>query len=184
MAFTNHPAAISLAAADRRWMCIHSTAPRMDEADAKALWGWYERGGGYDAVAGYLLRRNIAHYNPSAPPMATDFKVNMVEMGRSDAEAYMIDMMRNCSGEFSKGVIGGPWHKLIDMLQSGITTTKLYKGVLMEAFKEAGWVDKGLIMSAQHTTKRHVFCHPDKTYMSNSDLRRAIEEPVELKVVK
>lgn len=184
MAFTNHPSAISLASTDRRWMCIHSTAPRMDEADAKALWGWYERGGGYDAVAGYLLRRNIAHYNPSAPPMATDFKTNMIEMGRGDAETYLLDMMRNCQGEFSKGVVAGPWNKLIDILQSGLANNKLYKGILMEAFKEAGWVDKGLMMSKQHTNKRHLFCHPDMADRPSNELRRIVEEPVELKVVK
>jgi hypothetical protein len=183
MAFTNHPAAISLAAADRRWLCVHSTAPRMEEADAKALWGWYEHGG-YDAVAGYLRRRDVSAFNPSATPMDTDFKRNMIEMGRGDAETYLIDLMRNKTGEFTKGVAAAPWNRLLDMLQGGIANNKLYKGILMEAFKEAGWIDRGLVMSKQYTTKRHVFCHPDLQQTSNSDLRRMIEEPVELKMVK
>jgi hypothetical protein len=183
VAFTNHPAAISLASADRRWLCVHSTAPRMEEIDAKALWGWYERGG-YDAVAGYLRQRDVSAFNPSAIPMDTDFKRNMIEMGRGDAETYLIDLMRNRTGEFAKGVVAAPWNRLLDILQSGLANNKLYKGILMEAFKEAGWIDRGLVMSKQHTTKRHVFCHPDLTHVSNSDLRRVVEEPVELKVVK
>lgn len=183
MAFTNHPAAISLASADRRWLCVHSTAPRMEEADARRLWGWYERGG-YDAVAGYLRRRDVSAFNPSAIPMDTDFKRNMIEMGRGDAETYLIDLMRNCQGEFAKGVVAGPWNKLTDLLQGGLPNGKVYKMVLMESFKEAGWIDRGLIMSKQHTTKRHVFCHPDLADLSNTELRRIVEEPVELKVVK
>ena len=63
-------------------------------------------------------------------------------------------------------------------------SNKLYKGVLMEAFKEAGWVDKGLMMSKQFTNKRHVFCHPDMADRPSGELRRMVEEPVELKVVK
>jgi hypothetical protein len=92
--------------------------------------------------------------------------------------------MRNKTGEFTKGVAAAPWNRLLDMLQGGIANNKLYKGILMEAFKEAGWIDRGLVMSKQYTTKRHVFCHPDLQQTSNSDLRRMVEEPVELKVVK
>ena len=116
--------------------------------------------------------------------MATDFKTNMIEMGRGDAETYLLDMMRNCQGEFSKGVVAGPWNRLLDILQGGLANNKLYKGILMEAFKEAGWIDKGLMMSKQHTNKRHLFCHPDMAGRPSNELRRIVEEPVELKVVK
>ena len=39
-------------------------------------------------------------------------KAIMVEAGMSGAESFLVDLMRSRIGEFSKGVVGAPWHAL------------------------------------------------------------------------
>ena len=84
----------------------------------------------------------------------------MVEQGMSVAESYLVDMMRLRVGPFASGVVGGPFHKLCDLL---VTEGKVPAGVkvpqaaLLHAFKEAGWVDCGRLGSADFHTKRHIF---------------------------
>ena len=115
LAFSNDPVPISLASQDRRWFCVWSSAPRMDSAKAKKMWDWY-RAAGFVEIARYLHTRDVSQFNPAAPPAMTEFKYNLIEHGMSMAESYLVDMLRNRAGEFSKGVIGSPFHSLCDRL--------------------------------------------------------------------
>jgi hypothetical protein len=73
LAFSNDPVPISLATQDRRWFCVWSAAPRMHPPAAARLWAWY-RAGGFAACTGWLARRDVTAFNPSAAPAMTEFK--------------------------------------------------------------------------------------------------------------
>jgi hypothetical protein len=178
VAFTNDPLPITLPTQDRRWFCVWSRAPRMTKPDADVLWDWYKNGG-YEKIASWLHQRDVSAFGPAAAPPVTEWKLNMVEQGMSVAESYLVDMMRLRVGPFASGVVGGPFHKLCDLL---VTEGKVPAGVkvpqaaLLHAFKEAGWVDCGRLGSADFHTKRHIFAVPDVARQHNkSDLRRMVE---------
>ena len=176
LAFSNDPVPISLASQDRRWFCVWSTAERMDSSKAKQMWDWY-RAGGFHAIANYLQKRDVSKFNPSAPPMWTEFKANLVEHGMSMAESYLVEMLRNRTGEFSKGVVGSPFHSLCDRLAGQAPSgVKVPQAALLHAFKEAGWIDCGRIKSREFDAKKHVFACAEMADLSKSELRRLVEE--------
>jgi hypothetical protein len=186
IAFSNERVAINLPSDDRRWFVVWSDAKRMTDEDGARIWAWLESGG-KSAVAAWLHQRDVSAFAPGATPMLTEAKAIMVEAGMSGAESFLVDLMRNRLGEFSKGVVGAPWHALCDRLQgtspSGI---KIVQPALLHALKEAGWVDMGRIKSRRFDTKKHIFCAPDMVDKGKSDLRDMVEEspPSSVRLVK
>lgn len=178
LAFSNDPVPISLASQDRRWFCVWSTAPRMNSDRARKIWEWY-RAGGFVAIAGWLASRDVSKFNPSAPPMMTEFKQNLVEHGMSMAESFLVEMMRERRGEFSAGVVGSPFHSLCDRVAGQAPAgVKVPQAALLHALKEAGWLDCGRLMSRDYPAKKHIYAAPDVVQqLSKSELRRAVEAP-------
>ena len=186
LAFSNDPVPISLDSQDRRWFCVWSAAPRMDSNKAKKMWDWY-RAGGFAAIADNLKKRDVSRFNPSAPPMWTEFKANLVEHGMSMAESYLVEMLKNRVGEFNRGVIGSPFHSLCDRLAGAAPSgVKVPQAALLHALKEAGWIDRGRLKSREFDTKKHIFCAPELSEFAKSDLRRMVEEnpPPKMVLVK
>ena len=177
LAFSNDPVPISLASQDRRWFAIWSTANRMDPSVAQKMWAWY-RAGGFASIARWFYQRDVSAFNPAAAPPMTEFKQNLIEHGMSMAESYLVELMRNRSGEFQRGVIGSPFHSLCDRLAgSAPSGVKIPQAALLHALKEAGWIDCGRLMSRDFTSKKHVFAAPEVfESLSKSELRRAVEE--------
>ena len=177
LAFSNDPVPISIDSQDRRWFCVWSSAPRMDPQVASDLWTWY-KSGGFAAIAGWLHQRDVSAFNPAAAPRWTEFKSNLVEHGMSIAESYLVDMMRQRVGEFSKGVVGSPFHALCDRVAGAAPAgVKVPQAALLHALKEAGWVDMGRIASGELTSKKHIFAAPDLVHrVSKSELRRLVED--------
>jgi hypothetical protein len=177
LAYSNERVAINLPTEDRRWFVIWSDAGRMSPAESVGLWSWY-KAGGMSRVAAWLHQRDVSAFNPGMPPMMTEAKAIMVEAGMSGAESFLVELMRARIGEFSKGVVGAPWHALCDRLQgSAPGAVKVVQGALLHALKEAGWVDCGRLKSRRHDTKKHIFCAPDMVEMSRSELRDMVEDP-------
>jgi len=186
LAFSNDPVPISLASQDRRWFCVWSHAPRMEPSAAAKLWQWY-KAGGFSAIANWLMLRDTSKFNPSAAPMMTEFKANLVEHGMSMAESYLVEQMRGRIGEFSKGVIGSPFHSLCDRLAgSAPSGVKIPQAALLHALKEAGWIDRGRLASTEYMNKKHIYCAPELDSYKKSELRRMVEisEPLKMVVVK
>jgi hypothetical protein len=176
IAFSNERVAISLPSEDRRWFVLWCAAPKLPEAQAVSLWNWYQHRAGFEAVAHYLHTRDVSAWNPSAPPPMTEAKLIMVEHGMSTAESFLVDQMTRRVGEFSRGVIGAPFHAVCDRLQGlAPAGVKIVQAALLHALKEAGWVDMGRIASRQYGTKKHIFCTPDMVDTSKSDLRALVE---------
>jgi hypothetical protein len=186
IAFSNERVAINLPSDDRRWFVIWSDALRMSDTDGAAIWAWLESGG-KSAVAAWLYQRNVSAFNPGATPFLTEAKAIMVEAGMSGAESFLVDLMRNRLGEFSKGVVGAPWHALCDRLQGSVQgSVKIVQPALLHALKEAGWVDMGRLKSRRYDTKKHIFCAPDIADMGKSELRDMVEAapPTSVRLVK
>jgi len=186
IAFSNERVAINLPSDDRRWFVIWSDAPRMNDADGAKIWAWLESGG-KSAVAAWLHARDVAAFAPGATPMLTEAKAIMVEAGMSGAESFLVDLMRHRLGEFSKGVVGAPWHALCDRLQGSVQgSVRIVQPALLHALKEAGWVDMGRLKSRRFDNKKHIFAAPDMATMPKSDLRDMVETapPLSVRLVK
>ena len=186
IAFSNERVAINLPSDDRRWFVIWSDAPRMTDADGAQMWAWLEAGG-KSAVAAWLHARDVSSFAPGSTPMMTEAKAIMVEAGMSGAEAFLVELMRARIGEFSRGVVGAPWHALCDRLQGTVQgNVKIVQPALLHALKEAGWVDMGRLKSRRYDNKKHIFCAPDMVEMSRSDLRDMVETypPTSVRLVK
>lgn len=176
LAFSNDQVPISLDSQDRRWFCVWSHAPMMAPAAAAKMWKWYA-GGGFAAIGAWLHARDVSAFNPGAAPAMTEFKLNLVEHGLSMAESYLVEAMRLKVGEFSRGVIGSPFHAVCDRLAgSAPAGVKVPQQALLHAFKEAGWVDCGRLKSRDYDTKKHIYCAPDMVDRPKSELRRLVED--------
>jgi hypothetical protein len=149
----------------------------MEKADAVALWAWYKKQGGLQAVGRWLLDRDVSAFNPAAMPPWTDYRTRLIETGRSMAESYVIEQVHKPSPEFAAGVIASPFHKLCSTLQQGAPGgVKVPQAALLHGLKEAGWTDLGAVKSAEFQTKKNIWAREDmtRTY-SKSDLRRMVE---------
>jgi hypothetical protein len=176
LAFSNDQVPISLDSQDRRWFCVWSHAPKMTPDAAAKMWKWYAAGG-FAAIGAWLHARNVSAFNPGAAPAMTEFKLNLVEHGLSMAESYLVEAMRLKVGEFSRGVIGSPFHAVCDRLAgSAPAGVKVPQQALLHAFKEAGWVDCGRLKSRDYDTKKHIYCAPDMADRPKSELRRMVED--------
>jgi hypothetical protein len=125
------------------------------------------------------MARDVSKFNPSAPPIWTEFKQNLVEHGMSMAESFIVEMMRERKGEFTAGVIGSPFHSLCDRL-AGVAPSgvKVPQAALLHALKEAGWIDCGRLASHDYPSKKHIFAAPNVyDTLKKSELRRAVETP-------
>jgi len=186
LAFSNERAAISLPSDDRRWFVTWSEADRLPEEKAQELWHWY-KSGGFEQIACWLSSYDVSKFNPGASPIMTEAKAIMIDAGMSTAESYLVEMLRGRVGEFSRGVIGSPFHVVLDRVAGSMPPgVKAPQSALFHALREAGWIDKGRVASGDYPTKKHLFCAPDMDSRSKSELRRLVEvqPPASLSVVK
>ena len=174
LAFTNESMPITLDSDDRRWFCIWSDAPKMTPAEIDRIWGWY-RSGGLEAVAGWLRARDVSAFNPKAIPFSTEYKQRLIHTGMSHGEAYVYHLIEKGEAPFDVDVIGGPWHKILDIVNAPLNgSTRVVQPALLHALKEAGWVDKGLCYSTDFPTRKHCFVKPQIADWSRSDIRRRL----------
>jgi hypothetical protein len=184
IAFSNERMAITIPSNDRRWFVIWSDAVCMDPAASARIWAWY-KAGGLASVAAWLMSRDVSAFNPGAAPPMTEAKAIMVESGMSGAESFLVELMRARVGEFASGVLGGPWQGVCDRL-GGMAPPGMRVPVaaLLHAFREAGWVDMGLLKSRANPTKKHVFAAPDMASKTKSDLRDLVQGPAPAPVMR
>ena len=184
VAFSNERMAITIPSNDRRWFVIWSDAVCMDPAASARIWAWY-KSGGLASVAAWLMSRDVSAFNPGAAPPMTEAKAIMVESGMSGAESFLVELLRARVGEFASGVLGGPWQGVCDRL-GGMAPPGMRVPVaaLLHAFREAGWVDMGLLKSRANPTKKHVFAAPDMASKAKSDLRDLVQGPAPAPVMR
>jgi hypothetical protein len=173
IAFSNDRAAISLATDDRRWFVLWSDRQPLDGAP---IWAWYEAGG-REAVAAWLYARDASAFNPGARPPSTEAKEAMASSSLSPSEDYLMELIEAGAPPFDRGVVAGPWPRLLERVKArGIPEgVFLSTRALQHALTACGWVDKGLVHSRVHPTKRHAFCAPALSDMPKGELRAMIE---------
>jgi len=175
LAFSNESIPITLPSDDRRWFVVRSSAGRMGLGEGKEMIDWYHAGG-FASIAAWLHARDVSAFNPGESPFMTDAKAIMIESGMSGAESFLTELMRGRAGEFNAGAVGGPWQALCDRLTGQAPPgMKLPVAALMHAFREAGWVDMGLLKSRNNTTKKHIYAAPDMVNKSRSELRDLVQ---------
>lgn len=186
LAFSNDRMPITLESQDRRWFCLQSDAPRLTQEETDAIWRWY-KAGGMARVGAFLNARDVSAFNPMATPMMTDFKLGLIEVGMSAAEAFVLDEIRSRRNEFAAGAVGAPFFRLCDQLQARAPAgVKIVPAALLHALEEAGWEDRGLCASAELNSRKRIFSAPDMARVSKSELRRMVETPAapQLHIIK
>ena len=174
MAFSNDQVSITLDSDDRRWFCVWSTAPKMNEVQSARLWAWYNAGG-LSACAAWLYARDVSAFNPSAAPPVTDYKRSMIEQGMSSAESFLYEQLLERKGEFARGVVAAPFQALCARLSN--QGVRVPPAALVHALAEAEWVDCGRVMTREYTTKKQIYAAPEMAKKYNrAELRRLVEE--------
>ena len=182
MAFSNFRDAIALPSDDGRWFVLWSDAPLLPQAEAKPIWDWYENGG-FHAIAAWLMSRDVSKFQPGAAPMWTEAKALLCEQSLSTAESWILERIQH-GAEFKSGIVCGPFHALIDILQGQCPPgIKLVQNALFHALAEAGWRDHGRLMSAELTSKKRIFARKGFDHLSKSELRRMAEDVPALSAV-
>ncbi len=184
LAFSNESIPITLPSDDRRWFVVRSAAGRMGLGEGKQLFDWYHAGG-FASIAVWLHSRDVSAFNPGESPFMTDAKSIMIESGMSGAESFLTELMRNRSSEFAAGAVGGPWQALCDRLTGQAPQgMKIPVAALMHAFREAGWVDMGLLKSRANTTKKHIYAAPEMVNKTRSELRDLVQPEIKTPLMR
>lgn len=178
IAMSNFRDAIALPADDRRWYCLWTYADPMTAEKATRLWKWYSKGG-IEAIAYYLMSRDVSAFNPSATPPMTQAKATMLEASLSTAEAYIYGLVNSKQGPFANGVIGSPMRRVIEsMSASSPPNIVLTLEALHIALKQAGWIERGMVKSRAFNVAKNCFCAPQLKDRSASYLRNMMEAPL------
>lgn len=178
IAMSNFRDAIALPADDRRWYCLWTYAEPMTAEKASRLWKWYVKGG-IEAIAYYLINRDVSMFNPSATPPMTQAKKIMLEASMSSAEAYIYSLIVSKQSPFANGVIGSPIRGVLERMSAGSPPNiVLTMDALYIALKQAGWVERGIVRSRQFNNGKNCFCEPRYKDRSASFLRNIMEEPM------
>ena len=129
-------------------------------------------------VAKWLALRDVAAFSPKATPMTTEFKLRLIDKSRTMAESYIVEQIEKLSPEFAAGVIASPVHRICNSLQQGSPNgAKIVPVALYHALKEAGWIDLGMVKSAEFQTKKNIWASEDMVRRySKSELRRMVEQ--------
>ena len=86
---------IYLPAEDRRHYVAWSDLRKEDFTEAywDEIWGWYENQGGIGHVAAHLQQRDIADFNPKAPPPKTEAFWAIVHANQTPEDAELADAL-------------------------------------------------------------------------------------------
>jgi hypothetical protein len=123
------------------------------------------------------LRREMGNDLPISSHPTPPALIEKTPETQSDSPSSLSSLtgkIQERKGVFAKGIVGSPFHQLCDSISSSFG--RVHKVQLLQALKNAGWVDCGRIGSREYRTKKHIFCAPELAQMSKSELRRAAEE--------
>jgi hypothetical protein len=105
----------------------------------------------------------------------TEAKMILIDAAMSPAEAALVAAIKGRVGDFACGVIGSPFHAVLDRVQFPAHVKTPPQAALFHALKEAGWLDMGRIHSREYNSKKHIFCAPDLADAAKSELRAMVE---------
>jgi hypothetical protein len=87
-----------------------------------------------------------------------------------------VEQIRAKNVEFKRGIIATPFYGICDRLAASAPAgVKVPQSALLHALKEAGWIDRGKVSSAEHNTRKHVYVAPELATERKSTLRNMLE---------
>ena len=92
LVFTNESHPFSLAHDDRRWLFLEANNIKKGAAFFNHLWAWYYAGG-MEAVAGWLMARDLSAFDPNHLPLTTQLKSNVQELSRTGYQMAIDEWM-------------------------------------------------------------------------------------------
>jgi len=91
--FTNHEDALHLSSEGDRYLCEWSPAKKLPAAAYQKVYDWYNFDYGYEKVYGYLLSRDVSHFNPKGAAPSTKWRQDMFKGGKSDLDNLVEDII-------------------------------------------------------------------------------------------
>jgi hypothetical protein len=98
--FSNHSDALALEEDDRRYFIYASPAEKRSPKYYRGLAKAFQERGFLAYLAGWLVERDLAAFDPGAAPPMTEAKRAMIDAARDPAEAWIADQFED----------GGIWH--------------------------------------------------------------------------
>lgn len=166
---TNHSDALSLTVDDRRFFVIHSYAEPKENSYYAKLVEFYDNQG-WQKVYNWLLKRDIAQFNPDARPRFNDAKRQMIE---ESAPFYMLWMRDEYLPSRSVVLVK-------DILQATATDLNipvhvrekmLSQAQVSKALKFAGWVSRQTRWDRD--TRVQLWCRTDELANSPVEILKA-----------
>jgi hypothetical protein len=91
---TNHADAIALEETERRFWVHDCGSHEPDKEHLRGLWKWFDDQGGVEACVGYLLKRDIASFDPYAAPPETEAKREMLRNTQPRQVRWLCEQFR------------------------------------------------------------------------------------------
>jgi hypothetical protein len=102
--FSNHSAPLNIEEGDRRYFVVNSMAEPRPDGYYEQLYRYIESEEGMTAIYSYLMKRDIASFNPHRRPPVTAAKEAVIAVSGNPMRAYIREAVE--SGHFYKALGG------------------------------------------------------------------------------
>jgi hypothetical protein len=156
---TNHPDAIALAEDDRRFDVVQTVYAAGAEGNAyfERMFGWLAAGGNA-AVAGALLRRDVATFKPKQAPPVSVAKAAMMREAEAPGMAWARALWGEDGPLGSRGLV--TVDEVMELARRGtwgaspqIISHRLVKQIL-QALRADGWENTGVLVAQENSRVR------------------------------
>lgn len=136
---SNEPDMFYMDENDRRF-CIHETQAGKF-TDYKRYVAWRDSNDGIAALWHYLLSFDCGGFDPQAPAPVSDGKKAMIDMGKSDLGAWVLEFRRNTDYMLERAGLGGDLFsmKQLHALYDPLGNKKASPNALSREFKREGY---------------------------------------------
>ena len=101
---SNHRNALKISKSDGRYFALWCDVEKKENDYYQKLWQWLEDKG-TAAVIKWLLQRDLSNFNCKAPAPRSDYKKQLIELGRSDTEMRLIDLIADAAPPLDFAVV-------------------------------------------------------------------------------
>jgi hypothetical protein len=174
VAMSNHRAPMSIDENEGRYFCIASFIKPLEERFYQDYHVWLS-GGGYRSIYGFLLNRDLSHFNCKVLPYKTPAFLAMVTEGLKDYERVINELINMREYPFNKDAVKmedvREYLRMYDYKKCGL------KG-LAEAMRKAGWHlnEKNIIKVDGKVETRSNFWSSRELEMTPSERCRFFDE--------
>jgi len=174
VAMSNHRVPMAIDENEGRYFCVASFIEPLEEWFYQNYHEWLS-GGGYRSIYGFLLKRDLTHFNCKVLPYKTPAFLAMVKEGSKDYERVINEMIDMREGPFTSEAVK------MEVIRQALRIRE-YKGCglkgLAEAMRKAGWHlnDKNTVKVDGKVKKYPNFWSPRELEMTPSERCRFYDE--------